>query len=313
MAKPPASSLKLSIPEVERLLQRFVEEGLRQKSVETRGTYQRALNEFLRFLAAHDGRQWRFRTEDVERYKTYLMEEKGLHQVSVSTYLTSIRRLCQFMVDTGMLTENPARGVKGNRRPSQHTRSVLTLEEVSKVLHALPANDLLDLRDRALIYAMLFCGLSEIELVRANREDLEITLLGTFLWIQGKGRSVKDQQVEVEPRVISVLEPYLIARGEVKPSDPLFPSHGKRSGGERLNTRSVRLRVSARLEAAGIVRDGITPHSLTHTAPLLWLSTGATTEEVRKRMRHGTLDTTLIYIRKQGLLFKSPEELKTLR
>jgi len=61
----------------------------------------------------------------------------------------------------------------------------------------------------------------------------------------------------------------------------------------------VRARVNTRLRAAGLKKAGISPHSLTHTAALLWLAQGLPVEEVRRRMRHGTLDTTMIYFRKQ--------------
>ena len=54
--------------------------------------------------------------------------------------------------------------------------------------------------------------------------------------------------------------------------------------------------------AAKIRRRGITPHSLTHTAALIWLNDGLSVEEVKQRMRHGTLDTTMIYLRKKSLL-----------
>jgi integrase/recombinase XerC/integrase/recombinase XerD len=63
------------------------------------------------------------------------------------------------------------------------------------------------------------------------------------------------------------------------------------------------------MKAAEIKRPGITPHSLTHTAALIWLNRGMPLEQVKERMRHGTLDTTMIYYKKQGLLKRDPEEL----
>ena len=56
----------------------------------------------------------------------------------------------------------------------------------------------------------------------------------------------------------------------------------------------------------------MTPHSLTHTAALIWLNDGMSIEEVRQRMRHGTLDTTMIYYKKQGLLKRDPEDFKEM-
>lgn len=297
----------LTLTELQARLDGFTGEYLEGKSPETVGTYRRTLNEFERWFATQRGR-FRFRTEDVEAYKRYLMEERRLSQVSVSTYLTALRRFCQYLVEVGLLEENPARAVRGNRRPSGHSRKVLTEAEVERLLASMPARRPIELRDLAIVHCMLFAGLSEIEIVRADVEDLEQTLLGTFLRVQGKGRTVKDQQVPADAPVVAAIERYLEARGRVRPEEPLFVSHGHRSAGERLNTRSVRSRVNAALERAGLKRPGVTPHSLTHTAALIWLNDGMDLEEVRQRMRHGTLDTTMIYYRRQGLLKRSLEE-----
>ena len=309
---PLESVLNLSVSELNRRIEDFVKEYLKDKSPETAGTYRRSLNEFERWFAVQQGR-FGFTTEGVEAYKTYLMESKGLHQVSVSTYLTALRRLCQYLVDIGLLTENPARSVKGNRRPSTHSRAVLSQAEVELLLQAIPSGSDIGKRDLAIVYMMLYAGLSEIELIRSNVQDLEQTLMGWYLRVQGKGRTVKDQQVPVDAPVIEKLNAYLDTRKRVHPEDPLFVSHGHRSDGNRLNTRSVRSRINLHLQEAGIKRPGVTPHSLTHTAALLWLNNGMNVDEVRERMRHGTIETTMIYFKKQGLLNMDPEELKKIK
>ncbi|NNF59279.1 MAG: tyrosine-type recombinase/integrase [Rhodothermaceae bacterium] len=302
----PGPPLVLSLPELQARIEGFVTEFLDGKSPETIGTYRRTLNEFERWFVTQRGR-FRFRETDVEAYKRYLMEERELSQVSVSTYLTALRRLCQYLVSTGELSENPAKGVKGNRRPSTHSRGVLTAEDVTRLFDAVEGDRLISLRDRALMALMVYGGLAEIELVRADREDLEQNLLGWFLRVQGKGHTAKDQQVPLDEPAIEALQAYLAARGRVRPEDPLFISHGHRSDGQRLNTRTVRSRVNTHLKEAELKRPGISPHSLTHTAPLIWLNDGMALEEVRQRMRHGTLDTTMIYFRKQGLLTRKPD------
>ena len=305
------SSLKLSLVELQRRVDDFLKEYLRGKSPETVGTYRRSLNEFIRWFPLQKGR-FRFTSSDVQAYKKYLMETRGLHQVSVSTYLTALRRFCQYLVDIGLLEENPARGVKGNRRPSTHSRSVLTQTEVEQLLEQIEADTAIGKRDQAIIYLMLFAGLSEIEVTRADVQDLEHELMGWFLRVQGKGHTVKDQQVPIDKPVMDKIRLYLDARGRIRPEEPLFVSHGHRSEGERLNTRSVRSRINGHLKAADVKRRGITPHSLTHTAALIWLNDGMAVEEVKQRMRHGTLDTTMIYFKKQGLLNRDPDEMKEI-
>lgn len=306
-----APGLRMTVSELEKRVQDFLREYLKDKSKETVGTYRRSLNEFLRWFAVEKER-FRFTVEGIEAYKTYLMEDRGLHQVSVSTYLTAIRRLCQYFVDIGLLTENPARSVKGNRRPASHSRSVLTQVEVKQLREHLDTATQIGKRDQAIIYMMLYSGLSEVEIIRADLQDLEQTLMGWYLRVQGKGRTVKDQQVPIDPPVMDKIRLYLDTRGRIRPEHPLVVSHGHRSEGQRLNTRSVRSRINTYLKAARLKRPGISPHSLTHTAALIWLNAGMSIDEVRQRMRHGTLDTTMIYYKKQGLLNRDPDELKQM-
>ncbi|NBC19424.1 MAG: tyrosine-type recombinase/integrase, partial [Bacteroidetes bacterium] len=268
-----ASGLTLSLSDLKRHLERFQTDYLKDKSKETVGTYRRSLNAFEQWFVLQKGR-FRFSTEGIKAYKKYLMETRELSQVSVSTYLTAVRRFCQYLVDIGLLEENPALAVKGNRRPSTHSRKVLTETDIEALLTEVEGEALIDKRDRAIIYLMLYAGLSEIEIVRADVQDLEQTLMGWFLRVQGKGRTVKDQQVPLDPPVMEQVRIYLDGRGRIRPEDPLFVSHGHRSEGQRLNTRSIRSRINGHLKAAGIKRRGVTPHSLTHTAALIWLNDG---------------------------------------
>src|SRR5690606_20987240 len=122
--------------------------------------------------------RFRFTTDGVKDYKKYLMETRGLSQVSVSTYLTALRRFCQYLVDIGLIPENPAQAVKGNRRPSSHSRQVLTEKDIDVLIETVTGPTQIDCRDLAMVYLMLYAGLSEIEIVRADVQDLEQTLMG---------------------------------------------------------------------------------------------------------------------------------------
>jgi len=300
------AGLKLTLRALRQHLDGFTGDYLKDKSKETIGTYRRSLRTFEKWFVQQHGR-FRFTEDDVRDYKRYLMEERELSQVSVSTYLTALRRFCQYLTDIGKLEDNPATGVKGNRRPDTHSRKVLTESDIAALKGVLSTESLIEKRDTAIVHLMLYAGLSEIEIVRADVEDLEQTLMGWFLRVQGKGRTVKDEQVPLDDVALDPMQTYLEARPSLQPSHPLFVSHGRRSDGQRLNTRSIRSRINGYLKEASIKRRGVTPHSLTHTAALLWLNDGMPLEQVKARMRHGTLETTMIYYKKQGLLTRDPE------
>src|SRR5690606_10135280 len=152
-----APGLQLSTGDLRRRIESFLEDYLRDRSPETVGTYRRSLNEFERWFALQRGR-FRFAVADVEAYKRYLMETRELSQVSVSTYLTALRRFSQYLVDIGLLDENPAASVKGNRRPGTHSRGVLTESEVESLLSSLDEETQIGKRDQAIIYLMLYAG-----------------------------------------------------------------------------------------------------------------------------------------------------------
>ncbi|NTW48505.1 MAG: site-specific integrase [Chlorobiales bacterium] len=287
--------LQLSVAQLDREIQTFLTDYLKDKSEETAGTYQRALREFQRYHAvAHEW--FLFRIDDIEQYKRYLMQEKKLSEVSVSTYLTSLRRLLDYFVSQEKLSENPAKKIKGNRRPERHTAGVLSEDEVEKLLKIIPKEKPQDHRDYITIRLMLDCAASEHELVKANVEDLKKFTTHYALFVQAKGQKTKDDVIEVPLGLGEEIHRYLSRRKSITGDAPLLASHSHRISNARMTTRAVRYRVNHWMEAAGVLRGNISPHSLRHTAAKLWLERDKLPiEEVKRRMRHGTLSTTQIY------------------
>jgi integrase/recombinase XerC/integrase/recombinase XerD len=99
---PPDSDLSLSLRELRDHLDVFQEDYLADKSDETVGTYRRSLKSFERWFVQEN--EVAFTEDDMHAYKKHLMEERDLSQVSVSTYLTAVRRFCQYLTDIGRLS-----------------------------------------------------------------------------------------------------------------------------------------------------------------------------------------------------------------
>ncbi len=264
---------------------------------ETRGTYERALRGFTRWFP-QDG-NFRFQVEDVERYKRYLTSKKKLSQVSVSTYLTALRRFCEYLVGKTILQANPARHVDGNKRPVVHSRGTLSSDEVQALFAAIKNDGTLGVRDYAMAKLMLGCGLSEIEIVRANIGDMTVMDGTASLIVQGKGRRRKDERVSLPDDVKSAIDQYLAQRSRKASTEPLFVSAGNRTQGLRLSTRGVRDRINYYLHKTGLRRGKrrkITPYSLRHTAAIMMVNAGANADEIRQRMRLGSIATAMLYL-----------------
>lgn len=292
------NSTYISSSELQKLCDAFIL-SLEDKRPETRGTYLRALRQFLRWCQAD--RSFRFKVEDVERYKKYL-RKKRLSDVSVATYLTAVRRLCEYLVTKGVLPDNPAKHIEGGKRPTKHSRVPLGHADVEKLLSSIDVSAPRGTRDFAMVKTMLGCGLSEIEMVRANIGDLRRKNGQHVIYVQGKGHDTKDEVVVVPNDVKEAIDRYLSQRDSVSPDQPLFLSAGNKIRGKRMTTRGIRERVNYYLKRTGIKSNHtrrITPYSLRHTAALMMIDAGATAEEVQKRMRLGSMATAMIYVRQR--------------
>jgi site-specific recombinase XerD len=298
--------LKLTLKELVDHYEGFLTECER-KSPETRGTYQRALRDFLKWFPVD--KRFQFRVRDVERYKRYLIDRKGLQNVSVATYMTALRRFCQYLIDIKLLEGNPAKRVVGGRRPARHSRTFLSYEEIDQVLAAVDRSTVQGARDYAIIRMMLDCALSEHECLLADVGDILLLASGErIIHVQGKGRKTKDESVTIPATAHEAIEEYLTRRfadGERHDAAPLFASMSNRTQGGRMTSRGVREAVSRWLRSSGVKGDRdrrLTPFSLRHTAGLLMVDNGATIEEVMKRMRIEWQPTAQLYFKIRGKL-----------
>ena len=292
------SSVRISHQRLLGYYEGFLKE-LRKSKPETRGTYERSLREFIRWYPVDQ--KFQFRVEDVERYKTYLTKKVKLSPVSVSTYLTALRRLCDYLVELKVLERNPAKEVKGNKRPQQHSRETISAQDVQTIFQSIDRNDERGFRDFAIIKAMVGCGLSEIELIRANIGDLKMVSSTMVFYVQGKGKTTKETAIILPNDVKESFQGYLAFRKDADDNEPLIMSAGNRTRGKRMTTRGIRQRVNMYLEKAG-VKNGkarrITAFSLRHTAATIMAQNGATVEELQSKFRIGTAGTAMLYIKK---------------
>ncbi len=298
--------VKMTVKELVEHFEGFMS-SLEDKGEQTQGTYRRALREFLRWFPRD--RRFRFTTRDVERYKRYLAETRELKPVSVATYLTALRRFCQYLIDVKVLMENPASDVIGGRRPTTHSREFLTYEEIDRLLSAIDTDTTQGLRDKSIVMLMLYTALSEQECVHALVGDIRLLSDGTRrLDVLGKGKNAKDRSVELPGHVWNVLDAYLKRRyggEETLESDPLFPSLSNRSHGKQMTPRGMRETVNRWLKESGVKGDRdrrLTPFSLRHTAGIMMVDQGATLEEIMERMRIDWKPTAQIYLRLRGSL-----------
>jgi len=283
---------------MEEMIQDFINSLNRRPT--TKETYRKALMEFSKWLG--NSSPIGLTSNDIQRYKDYITS-KDLSTSSVSAYLTAVRRLYNYLEDYGTIKENPAKRVKGGARPKRHSTKAITKNEVKRLFESIDTSSPLGLRDCAILNLMVRCGLSEIEIVRANVGDIKSKGDIKVIYVQGKNKDKKDEYVVLPPDAIIELDRYLRERGESEASEPLFWGIGNRAIKDRISTRAIRARISHYFEKLGLKRKGITPYSLRHTAAILAIESGATVSEVMQMLRVKTISTALVY-------FEEARELK---
>jgi integrase/recombinase XerD len=287
--------------------------SIAHKRKETRGTYERSLQEFIYFFSTD--KRFEFRVKDVERYRTHLVKHKNMKEASVATYMTSLRRLCQYLVEIEVLEKNPAKRVQGGRRPLQHNRTFLTLDEVDTLLNSIDNSTETGLRDTALVRMMLGCACSEVEIMSLDVGDIQQVGKKWFLLVQGKGKSIKDERIPAPKDTIKALQNYLAHRTKpnetLLPDMPVFLSYSNRSQRQRITIRGVREAIIIRLKNSGVRQERagkLTPFSLRHTAGILMVESGVSVEDLMTRMRIGWRPTAMLYFKQKGKLHSQDHE-----
>lgn len=211
---------------------------------------------------------------------------------TVQTYLTSVKLFFQWL-NQEALCPNIAEHIKGVKIDKDYKKDYLTSYQSQKVLECIEKNSIKGKRDYAIIALMLTSGLRTVEIVRANIEDIKNVGDYTALFVQGKGRDEKNEQVKIDPRVEEAIRSYLSTRYDE--NNALFISTSNNNNGQRMTTRSISMLVKQALKNAGFDSDRLTAHSLRHTAGTLALINGAKLTDVQQLLRHSNINTTMIY------------------
>jgi len=165
---------------------------------------------------------------------------------------------------------------------------------MERLLSSPQISNLIGLRDRTILETLFSTGLRESELVKLNRDqvDLERKEFG----VRGKGNKLR--VVFLSDTAAQWIERYLRSRQDR--FKPLFIRHsGKvdaRNNGERmrLTARTIQRIVARYAKRAGLPIEA-TPHTLRHSFATDLLISGADIRSVQEMLGHESIRTTQVY------------------
>lgn len=223
---------------------------------------------------------------DIRRFVSQL-HGRGLSGRSLARALSAWRGFFDWLARQHGLTRNPCHGVRAPK--TKKTLPVALSPDQAHVLLERQADDLLELRDKAMFELCYSSGLRLAELASldcAAAQDLaagEVTVTGK----RGKTRSVP-----VGSKAREALAAWLMRRGEVAAADcpALFVSRR----GTRLSMRMIQLRLARWAKKAGLGAH-VHPHMLRHSFASHVLQSSGDLRAVQEMLGHSSIGTTQVY------------------
>jgi integrase/recombinase XerC len=181
--------------------------------------------------------------------------KSGLSSRSIALRLSSIRGFCAFLVQQGQLTQNPASSIQAPKQAKPLPKQ-LNVDEMHQLLN-IQENDLLAIRDKAIMELMYSCGLRLSELANLNIKSIQPD---GQLRVIGKGN--KERLLPIGKIALEALNLWLKRRPELTTSDEpaIFVSMLKNRLGIRQIAKRMKLwAIRQNLE------QSVNPHKLRHS------------------------------------------------
>lgn len=271
---------------------RHVEQFLEQLGVERRlsphtvAAYRRDLGALLSFCRAEGIETFAALDSYAVRRFAGACHRRGLSPRSIARRLSAVRGLLAFLVSRGVVESNAAVHVQAPK-PSRRLPATLDTDQVASLL-AHGGDDVLTVRDRAILELFYSSGLRLAELVGLKLNDLD--LADRTVRVRGKGS--KERIVPVGRKALDALRIWLKQRARIASADQqaLFLSRS----GSALAARSVQARLVrwARLHGVPV---NLFPHRLRHSFASHLLESSGDLRAVQELLGHASISTTQIY------------------
>ncbi|MFM7183249.1 MAG: tyrosine recombinase [Planctomycetota bacterium] len=218
----------------------------------------------------------------------------GLHAAgyaasTVARKLASMRSFYAFGQREGWVRTNPAKPLRGPRRPRKLPR-FLTGDEIARLLATPRPAEPGGSRDRAILELMYSSGCRVRELV--GLDDLDLDLRNATVRIRGKGR--RERLGIVGSHARDAIRHWLASRPATTAARGASPPLFTNKFGRRLSVRGVARLLEKHLAAAGLAGKA-SPHTLRHSFATHLLDAGADIRSVQELLGHKSLVTTQIY------------------
>jgi integrase/recombinase XerC len=258
----------------------------RRSSPHTLSNYRRDLSRLQGFCVQRQVEQWADVTVHHVRAYVSQLHRVGLEGKSIQRMLSAARSFYRFLLRERVLKGNPFIGIRAPKS-AKRLPSTLSVDQAAQIV-AIPTEDAIGLRDRAMFELLYSSGLRLAELVSLNVPDVD--MLDDLVRVTGKGD--KTRIVPVGRQAHAAIKLWLRQRAQSVAPGELALFIGR--NGRRLGARSVQQRL-----ALWAIRQGLAmpvhPHMLRHSFASHLLESSGDLRAVQELLGHADISTTQIY------------------
>jgi len=268
------------------LLKSF-KETLHYLSKYTRDAYQRDLNYLQTYCIKQNIQKWsELRSQQLRDFISS-RHRKGISGRSLQRNLSSIRAFYRYLRRIGEVSANPTEGII-TPKTARKLPKLLDADQACQLLE-IEKNDVLAIRDKAILELIYSSGLRLAEVIYLNINDIDF--IDRILTVTGKGK--KTRNLPVGKYAIEAIEHWLKNRQSLVKNDnekALFISNR----GKRISPRSVQERIKKWAIKQGL-SSHVHPHMLRHSFASHILESSGDLRAVQELLGHADISTTQVY------------------
>ncbi len=254
-------------------------------------SYNFDLTRFSQFLSSKRIRDCESAKPETISEFVYTLYDIGLAGSSIARNISAVRMFYQYLFSEGAIKSNPASLIDSPKPPGK-LPSVLSVNDILRILEQPDINTELGIRDRAMLEFLYGTGVrvSELTAIKVRNIDEELLIVKVF----GKGskeRLVPCGEISYGyiKRYIKDSRPALI-KSASRPMDHLFLNWR----GNPMTRMGVWKIIRKYCLQSG-VKAKVSPHTFRHSFATHLLEGGADLRAVQEMLGHADISTTQIY------------------
>ena len=271
-----------------------IEKGLASNTITA---YRHDLERFFHYLSINQLAFDQIKVDDLSLYVAWLRgmgnTEFKIGHSSIARNVISLRSYYNYLAKEHKLN-NPAANFKPPKIAKRLPKA-LSIEQILSILN-IAGDDLISLRDKAMLELLYSTGARVSELINLNALDISTTSnngeVSTTVKLKGKGG--KERVVPIGSFAVKAVNDYLTRSRpsllKVSTQRSLFLNQR----GGRLSRQSAWNVVAASAKRVGLTEQ-VTPHSMRHSFATHLLDGGADIRVVQELLGHASVTTTQIY------------------